>query len=316
MSLSVNSSSMGVSPRAWAASRASREGGIRRGGIQGEPSCRASGIQREPSRFHSGVVKSDRSSSSTGSSRLGLLLHSKSRWRRTRAIRVVTKAAALPVPAYTPTQWVAVALGYSCVVGSVFRCLPQIHRILTRKSVEGISFTAILAEFLIYSINLAYNLYYKYPFNTYGDLCISWVVLIFVMVLIQRFKKFDTSKVALVTVLSSIWCYTLFSNSLPAYILSALQAASSVGLALGSRIPQILLNWRQGTTGELSIIMFIANGLGCLIRIFTTIALTGDMLLLSNCVFHFVLNAIIIVQCAETRMKANNATLKGKLSGT
>ena len=50
---------------------------------------------------------------------------------------------------YTPAQWFAVFLGYACIVGSVFRCLPQVHRIVTRKSVEGISFTAILSEFLI-----------------------------------------------------------------------------------------------------------------------------------------------------------------------
>jgi len=224
---------------------------------------------------------------------------------------VVVKAA----PAYTPTQWVAVALGYSCVVGSVFRCLPQIHRILTRKSVEGISFTAILAEFLIYSINLAYNVYYKYPFNTYGDLAVSWFVLIFVLVLMQWFRRFDAKRVVVVSVLSAVWCYTLFSQSLPAYILSWLQAASSVGLAFGSRIPQIWLNWQQGTTGELSIIMFIANALGCMIRVFTTLSLTGDTLLLFNAGFHFVLNAIIIAQCVDTRLKGSS-TMRENLSGT
>ena len=309
-SLTVScASSRGVA-RGALTNRVSGEG--RRARAQGIPSHRAGRNEREASRLHSGVGRSDTCKNSRRSN-LGLLLHSKRRREKKRANRVVTKAA-LSVPAYTPTQWVAVALGYSCVVGSVFRCLPQIHRIITRKSVEGISFTAILAEFLIYSINLAYNVYYKYPFNTYGDLAISWVVLIFVLVLIQWFRKFDTRKVALVTVASSIWCYTLFSQSLPETVLSSLQAASSVGLAFGSRIPQIFLNWRQGTTGELSIIMFIANALGCLIRVFTTIALTGDKLLLFNAAFHFVLNAIIIVQCAETRLKGNS-TLREKLSG-
>ena len=60
------------------------------------------------------------------------------------------------------------------------------------------------------------------------------------------------------------------------------RAASALGLAFGSRIPQIWLNFRQGHTGELSIIMFIANALGCLIRCFTTLSLTQDMLLLFN----------------------------------
>ena len=199
-------------------------------------------------------------------------------------------------------------------MGSVFRCLPQIHRIVTRKSVEGISFAAILSEFLIYSINLAYNVHYKYPFNTYGDLAVSWFVLIFVLILMQWYRRFDATKVAAVSIASSIWCFVLFSNSVPAYLLSYLQAASALALAFGSRIPQIWLNFRQGGTGELSIIMFIANALGCLIRVFTTMSLTQDLLLLFNAAFHFVLNAIIIVQCVETRVKA--AKMRGSLSDT
>lgn len=200
-------------------------------------------------------------------------------------------------------------MGYACVVGSVFRCLPQIHRIVTRKSVQGISFAAILSEFLIYSINLAYNFHYKYPFNTYGDLAVSWFVLIFVLVLMQWYRRFDQAKVALVASFSSVWCLVLFSNVLPAYLLSALQAASSIGLAFGSRIPQIWLNMKQKGTGELSIIMFIANALGCLIRVFTTLSLTGDALLLFSAALHLVLNVIIIIQCAETRLKVDAATM-------
>jgi len=222
------------------------------------------------------------------------------------------RAASVPV-AYTPTQWLAVALGYSCIIGSVFRCLPQIHRIVTRKSVEGISFIAILSELLIYTVNLAYNVHYNYPFNTYGDLAVSWFVLIFVLVLMQVYKRFDSGRVALVTALSSVWCLVLFSNSLPVVVLSSLQAASGIGLAFGSRIPQIWLNFKKGSTGELSIIMFIANALGCLIRVFTTISLTQDNLLLFNAAFHLVLNAIIIVQCVGSRL--DSAREQEKLEG-
>ncbi|WZN63712.1 mannose-P-dolichol utilization defect protein [Chloropicon roscoffensis] len=221
--------------------------------------------------------------------------------------------AAAAMASYTPAQWFAVFLGYACIVGSVFRCLPQVHRIVTRKSVEGISFTAILSEFLIYSINLAYNWHYKYPFNTYGDLAVSWFVLIFVLVLMQWYRRFEAKKVAVVAAMSAAWCLVLFTNVLPAYALSFLQAASALGLAFGSRIPQIWLNFRQGHTGELSIIMFIANALGCLIRCFTTLSLTQDMLLLFNASFHFVLNTIIIVQCADTRLGGPRKRKRGEV---
>ena len=282
-----------------------------RSGVVGVQSKAREGVKRNVTH----VRTSSRNTESKLRDRRGPLdttLHTHRRPPQARS-GVAAKAAA-----YTSTQWLAVALGYSCIIGSVFRCVPQIHRIVTRRSVEGISFFAILTEFLIYSINLAYNVHYKYPFNTYGDLAVSWFVLIFVLLLMQCFRKFDKWRVASVSAMSAIWCFVLFSDSLPEKILSYLQAASSVGLAFGSRIPQIWLNFQQGSTGELSIIMFIANALGCLIRAFTTLSLTQDILLLSNALFHLVLNTIIIVQCVDTRLKGKSAQagMKGQLSGT
>ena len=55
---------------------------------------------------------------------------------------------------------------------------------------------------------------------------------------------------------------------------TALQASTIAIIALGGRVPQILMNIRRGNSGELSIITTGLNVIGCAIRVFTTIVLT------------------------------------------
>lgn len=55
---------------------------------------------------------------------------------------------------------------------------------------------------------------------------------------------------------------------------AALQASTIAIIALGGRIPQIMLNAKRGKTGELSPLTSILNLAGNLARCFTTAVLT------------------------------------------
>lgn len=49
-------------------------------------------------------------------------------------------------------------LGYACLVGSCFRSVPQILKILQTGSAEGLSLTSNLMELLCYTVTVAYNM--------------------------------------------------------------------------------------------------------------------------------------------------------------
>jgi uncharacterized protein with PQ loop repeat len=49
------------------------------------------------------------------------------------------------------------AQGYAVLLGSCFRSMPQIARIVRNRSVEGLSLLAVAAELVAYSIMVAYN---------------------------------------------------------------------------------------------------------------------------------------------------------------
>jgi hypothetical protein len=65
-------------------------------------------------------------------------------------------------------------------------------------------------------------------------------------------------------------------------VLTPAQASNIAIMALGSRLPQILLNMRRGNAGMLSVLTCVLNVAGNAARIFTTLVLTGDLLMLGG----------------------------------
>ena len=96
---------------------------------------------------------------------------------------------------------------------------------------------------------------------------------------------------------------------MPLPALVALQAAAPIGVAVG-RVPQIVMNIRNGHTGQLSLGMCAINAVGTGIRVFTTLALTGDLVLLAGFALVFAVNGLLVVQCLQTRWKIDRGVLK------
>jgi mannose-P-dolichol utilization defect protein 1 len=68
-------------------------------------------------------------------------------------------------------------------------------------------------------------------------------------------------------------------------------------LSIWSRLPQIVLNIRQGHTGQLALVTFALSGLGNLARVFTTIKQTpNDTISLFSMVVAAALNFTLVAQ--------------------
>lgn len=91
-------------------------------------------------------------------------------------------------------------------------------------------------------------------------------------------------------------------------LLTALQASTIFIVALGGRLPQIVLNARRGDSGQLSGATSALNLAGNAARVFTTVVLTGDFLNLVGALVQAVLNGTLLAQCVATARK--NATKK------
>lgn len=191
-------------------------------------------------------------------------------------------------------------LGYACLVGSCFRSVPQIVKILQAGSAEGLSLTSNLMELLCYTVTVAYNMQQGYAFNTYGEVFACWLQDVVIVGLIFRHLRLSGPLVAGATAAFAAACAWLFSSLCPIEVLGWLQMSTIVVMAVGARMPQIWLNWRRGNAGVLSVATCCLNVAGCVVRIFTTVVLTGDTIILGGCITQLVLNAILLWQCLAT----------------
>lgn len=94
----------------------------------------------------------------------------------------------------------------------------------------------------------------------------------------------------------SFFAYSLSSPSLvPQSLLSTLQTLT-IPLSLSSKVPQIVSNFRNRSTGQLSAFLVFNSLAGCLARVFTSMTETNDPVLILGFAGAALLNAVLALQ--------------------
>lgn len=198
------------------------------------------------------------------------------------------------------TELLATGTGYCVLIGSIFRSVPQIIRIVKNKSVEGLSLTSFVSELVAYTIIWAYNFNLGYPFSSYGEIVACWIQDIALVGLVLHYRKQINGKVVLATAAFAVFMGVLMTNTCGTQALYVMQASTIAMISLGARIPQIWMNHKRGNSGELSLLTCLMNVCGCFARMFTTIVLTKDTLNLIAAVVQAVLNGVLLYQTLKT----------------
>jgi len=217
-------------------------------------------------------------------------------------------------------------LGYAVVLGSTSFKIPQIVRILSSRSVEGLSPSTYLLELFSQSVNITYYVVRELPISTWGEFVFIGfqnLVILFLYVrfykeswnsstlskqqkkkeklAVQQFRRralfsaFSTS--AIVTLLfmmmhkRGISIRRIFTPRL----LSILPLCSTL-IYVGSRLPQVIKNFCEQSTGELSPSTWFLNALGGAIRIFTTLKQVKDPVVLTSFIASTLVNTTVLAQ--------------------
>lgn len=129
--------------------------------------------------------------------------------------------------------------------------LPQIRKLTSSQSGEGISVLSYLLETASYLVSLAYNYRNQFPFSTYGETALIMGQNVIITVLVLNYTGRASLAALFVTALA-VALGTLFAGSLvDMQTLGYLQAGAGV-LSVASKVPQILAIWSEGGTGQLS----------------------------------------------------------------
>ncbi|OAD71426.1 hypothetical protein PHYBLDRAFT_75231 [Phycomyces blakesleeanus NRRL 1555(-)] len=186
-------------------------------------------------------------------------------------------------------------LGLGIVLGGSIVKIPQIMTIVRNKSAQGLSLSSYLLETFSYAITLAYNLRQGNPFSTFGEIFFISLQNIVITLLILLYSGKREALVMTFTSLISIF-YCLTSEKLvPASIMAVLYAAT-IPLSLASKVPQISANFKNKSTGQLSVFTVINYFAGSTARVFTTMTELDDPLMLTGTVLASVLNAVLVIQ--------------------
>ena len=173
--------------------------------------------------------------------------------------------------------------------------LPQILKIVDSKSAKGLSFVSVLLETIAIYIALVYNLRANNPFSTFGETLFmsiqNIVILGLILVLNRRFVS------------GFLFMVTLFAAGAVCFVPEivdnhklAVMQGMGIPLIILSRVPQIYVNMKNSSTGQLSAISVLLIWLGSIARVFTTVQEVKDKLILGGFVLTAVLNSILAFQ--------------------
>lgn len=194
-------------------------------------------------------------------------------------------------------------LSYGILFGAMIVKVPQIINIIRSKSTQGLSPIMYGLENISYMIAIVYNFRYDYPFSTFGE---SVFLLIQGFILVGLFALYN-KRLALI----ALGLPVFLAMAYYLYVLCPLEQlaffqAGTIALFASSRLPQIYSNYRNGTTGVLSIVTVMMNFFGNTARIFTTLQEVKDGVVLAQVICSWLLNGILFSQLIYY-WKATNA---------
>lgn len=225
------------------------------------------------------------------------------RWARSLSVRVLGKECTVELfdklnYRHLPCVKLALSKGLSVgiITGSMIVKVPQIIKIIHSRSTHGLSGLSYLLETLAASITFGYNVRAGNPFSTYGETLFMALQNLVVLVLLGFYRD----RMMRVVLLMSLYSVFMSSLLIPSYFTDAtvrsLQAVT-IPLNMVSRLPQILIIWRNHGTGQLSALTVFLVWAGSMARVYTSLQETAeDRLLLASFGLAALLNTIIFAQ--------------------
>ncbi|XP_047544455.1 mannose-P-dolichol utilization defect 1 protein homolog [Vanessa atalanta] len=185
-------------------------------------------------------------------------------------------------------------LGIGIIAGSILVKVPQILKILGSKSAEGINIYGVSLELFAITANFAYSYVMNFPFSAWGEGTFLAIQTAAIASLVLHYGgapgkaiMFLTTYVGLVSI--------LVSGYTPKDILWMMQAINVPIIVIAKSI-QILTNYKNGSTGQLSAVTCLLLFGGSIARIFTSIQETGDFIIIVTYCVSTIANGALVLQ--------------------
>lgn len=188
----------------------------------------------------------------------------------------------------------AKALGYVLGAGSLFVYAPIALNVLKTKNADGLSVATWCFNLLGLSVALVYPFKKAFPLSTYIEILILTVQSAAILGLVCSYQNLLKEYIVGMSLFSVVAASVALAPNINARVLQALQVAAIL-VCNWANVPQIMLTFRRKKAGW-SWITAAMSLAGNLIRVFTTMQLTQDFLIMSGNLIGCVSNLTLLFQ--------------------
>ena len=142
-------------------------------------------------------------------------------------------------------------LGLAIVGASSVVKVPQIIKLINSGSAEGVSLIGYLLETASFMISLVYNVRNQFPFSSFGETAFILVQNVCICFLVLEYSGKGNMGSLMIAALAGAGFLLFNSDIVDRELLQYLQMGAGI-VGTASKLPQILGNWREGGTGQLS----------------------------------------------------------------
>lgn len=194
------------------------------------------------------------------------------------------------------------ALSIAVIAGSCIGKMPQVLAVWQAKSAQGLSKVSIWTEAVSMGVQLSYNIVRQTPLTTYAEVAILFPQMLLLTVVVA----WADSKLGLrVWIACACLCtgVVLMSTGLVSTTVTAAAYAAISLFGIVAVLPQVVINYRNKSTGQLSFLVtgMTFGGMGA--RLYTTFVEVDDIALRASMLLNFSLVSTLMMQFAIYRDK-------------
>lgn len=195
----------------------------------------------------------------------------------------------------SPELLLSKILSLGVVAGSCVGKLPQVLDVWRAGSAEGISRMSIWTETVSMGVTLAYNMVLGTPLSTYAEVAILFPQLLLLGIVAAKADGYLGARVWFLCCSISACTAAMALGVVPRAFTVAAYAANAVSGVI-IVLPQLVINYRNKSTGQLSFIVTWMTFGGLSTRVFTTFVEVQDLALRITMVANWLLVSLLLLQ--------------------
>ncbi|XP_029925605.1 mannose-P-dolichol utilization defect 1 protein-like [Myripristis murdjan] len=196
-------------------------------------------------------------------------------------------------------------VGFWILLDTVLAQLPQVLKIMRKRSAAGLSLTSVLLQLYAASCPVVFCMANSFPLYAWGERLFTLVQIAVIGFLILHYHGDDLKGLLFLLAYSGIML--LLGSYATAAVVSMMQASSIVAV-IASKLIQAGTNYCNSHTGQLSSLSVLLVWAGSLALIFVSLQETGNSLntlahILSACLSCVLLAQVLCYRSNNTAMK-------------